>query len=784
VQPLVLNADKTFTLSHLFADSGLYLVSVSVTDGHGVTGSDTLSVTVGNVAPTAVFTGPAEVPEGDTATVTFGGPSDPSAADLAAGLRYSYDFDGDGVWDLGDGTYSGSAVAASAAVPASLLGDGPTTLTVRGRVLDKDGGFTDHATVITVVNVAPQGVAITGAPDTGLEGSAISLAGTASDPAGANDTLMYAWSVTRNGTVYAAGTGAAFDFTPNDEGEYLVTLTVSDEDGGSTAVSRSVAVANVAPTATITGAPQVGFEGTAISLAGSFTDPGSADTHTLAWSVTRDGAPYASGSGPTVSFVPDDNGMYSVTFAVTDNAGASAADTVAIAVANVAPVASIAGAPEVSPVGVPIGLVGAVSDAGSTDTHLFAWAVNRNGNAYATGSGPDFSFTPDAGGNYVVALTVTDDDGGVGTDVRTIVVASAGNVAPTITVLAGPAGGVRGQTLAFSGAFTDPDVADAWAATVDFGDGSGVRPLTLNPDKTFAVNHTYTAAGAYTVTFTVTDGSGAAGTATRAVAVSTMAVQDDPHNPGASKLVIGGTTDADYITVTRGLLPGSYVASVFSPGPCGGGELTVGVFSPTAGGWHVELTAFGYTLTAFAASLTGPLGGVEVFAQAGNDNVRVSGSVGLPAWVYAGAGDDKVRGGGGHDVLLGEAGHDLLVGGGGRDVMIGGLGADRMVGDGADDILIAGTTAFDADVAALRVIQNTWTSSFSYETRATTLQAVLRVDGADATVFDDDARDVLTGSDGQDWFFVNVDDPGRVRDVVTDLSAVEFAEDLDFINVG
>jgi Ca2+-binding RTX toxin-like protein len=156
--------------------------------------------------------------------------------------------------------------------------------------------------------------------------------------------------------------------------------------------------------------------------------------------------------------------------------------------------------------------------------------------------------------------------------------------------------------------------------------------------------------------------------------------------------------------------------------------------------------------------------------------------VGLSAWVYAGAGDDRVRGGGGNDVLLGEAGRDLLVGGGGRDVMIGGLGADRMVGDRADDILIAGTTAFDADVAALRAIQGTWTSSSSYEARTATLQAVLRADGIDATVFDDDAEDVLTGSDGQDWFFVNVDAPGQVTDKVTDLGADEFAVDLDFIN--
>ena len=68
-QPLALNPDKTFALSHTYDDSGLYQVTVEVTDRHGATGGDTLTVTVANVAPTAVFSGPGSVSEGGTATV-------------------------------------------------------------------------------------------------------------------------------------------------------------------------------------------------------------------------------------------------------------------------------------------------------------------------------------------------------------------------------------------------------------------------------------------------------------------------------------------------------------------------------------------------------------------------------------------------------------------------------------------------------------------------------------------------------------------------------------------
>ena len=50
---------------------------------------------------------------------------------------------------------------------------------------------------------------------------------------------------------------------------------------------------------------------------------------------------------------------------------------------------------------------------------------------------------------------------------------------------------------------------------------------------------------------------------------------------------------------------------------------------------------------------------------------------------------------------------------------------------------------------------------------------------------DDGAKDVLTGSVGQDWFFANLvrdagDDAAR-KDKITDLGACEFAQDIDFM---
>src|SRR5262249_11802508 len=90
-------------------------------------------------------------------------------------------------------------------------------------------------------------------------------------------------------------------------------------------------------------------------------------------------------------------------------------------------------------------------------------------------------------GTYTVTLSVTDRLGAAGTASFMVTVR---NPAPVVTLNSPPAV-VPGQDTVFSGSFTDPDSADTWTASIDFGDGSGAVPLTLNPDHTFSVTHTY-----------------------------------------------------------------------------------------------------------------------------------------------------------------------------------------------------------------------------------------------------------------------------------------------------
>src|SRR5262249_19929104 len=75
-------------------------------------------------------------------------------------------------------------------------------------------------------------------------------------------------------------------------------------------------------------------------------------------------------------------------------------------------------------------------------------------------------------GTYRVTVSVTDGLGATGTASFQVAVV---NHAPVV-VLNGPAVAVPGQDAVFSGSFTDPDTADTWTATINFGDGTGTQP--------------------------------------------------------------------------------------------------------------------------------------------------------------------------------------------------------------------------------------------------------------------------------------------------------------------
>jgi PKD repeat protein len=113
-----------------------------------------------------------------------------------------------------------------------------------------------------------------------------------------------------------------------DDGSYIVTLTVVDDDGGVGVDTLTVTVTNVAP-AVYAGPDQTVEVFNTIPFSGTFSDPGVLDTHTIDWD-------FGDGTGTTGSLTPTHIynmvGNYTVTLKVTDKDGGVGTDTMNVEV--------------------------------------------------------------------------------------------------------------------------------------------------------------------------------------------------------------------------------------------------------------------------------------------------------------------------------------------------------------------------------------------------------------------------------------------------------------------
>jgi PKD domain len=280
----------------------------------------------------------------------------------------------------------------------------------------------------------PPVVAASSTVVTANEGSPLTNSGTYSDPDGDNVSLTAsAGSLTKTG----AGNGTWTWTAPaaDEAPVQTVTITASDGKGGTASVAFTYTVIPVPPTVTITGTPVSGPEGKAIALTGRATSPSTADNaagFTLTWTATKNGLPFATGTGTALSITPDDEGTWIVTLQAIDDGGNSATTAVTFTGANVAPTAVIGGVTHSTLVLVPLQAVtftGGFTDPGVLDTHTGGFDYGDGSTAdavtpYAAGGSGDLteSHSFSAPGTYTVTYIVTDDDGGTGSATATVVV--------------------------------------------------------------------------------------------------------------------------------------------------------------------------------------------------------------------------------------------------------------------------------------------------------------------------------------------------------------------------
>jgi PKD repeat protein len=575
----------TFAASHTYADNGNYNVTVRVTDDDTKVGEGTTQIEVTNVPPTLAPIADKSIAEGSLLSLPsvgqftdpgFDNPLNPvPGGELVETFTYVIDW-GDGTADsAGNATVD---VVGSPGVPTSGSFDGSPTFADNGSYLvtvtvtDDDGDSAVQTFTVTVSNVAPTLAPI--ADKAVAEGSLLSLPniGQFTDPGFDNplnpvpggelvETFTYVidWG---DGTADSAGnatvdvvgspgvpTSGSFDgsHTYADNGSYLVTVTVTDDDGDSAAQTFTVTVSNVAPTLDPIADTTIA-EGALLSIPdiGQFTDPGfdnplnpipggelvEAFTYVIDWgdgtadsagaaTVDLVGSPGVLTSGSfDSSHTFADNGSYLVTVTVTDDDGDSAVQTFTVTVSNVAPtLAPIADKAVAEGSLLSLPNVGQFTDPGfdnplnpipggelvETFTYVIDWGDGTADNAGAatvdlvgspgvlTSGSFDSSHTFADNGTYLVTVTVTDDDGGSAVQTFTVAVS---NVAPTLTLtvdssLIAPIDEGETVTINFTGLFSDPgfdnplnpvpggELEESFEYDIDWGDGLKTPRMAL-----------------------------------------------------------------------------------------------------------------------------------------------------------------------------------------------------------------------------------------------------------------------------------------------------------------
>jgi len=505
--------------AHSYSATGSYTVTLTVRDSRGLenVSSQVVEVLAPNVLPTAAFTVAAS---GLTATVDASGSSDSDGQVVA----YS--------WAWGDGSADSTGQLASHAY--AQAGSYTTVLTVT----DDRGGVSTTSHEVVVTHADPS--AVFGATAEGLKVSVDASASSAADGA----TMSYGWDW---GDGSPLGTGVATTHVYADEGDYTVTLTVTDSLGAIASVTQDVSVSSIA-----------------YAASDSFNR-----VVTNGWGAADTGGVWAPLSGSaSVAHVAGGAGVLELTPGLTRNmtlSGLSLLNTASSVTFTMAK------GPNNGP-----GYVGLASrQNASTHYMVRAWTrdngtvwlvAQRGSTVIATKSisgmtwaaGSAFHLTTEVTGTNPTSikakiwavgttepgswqLETTDSTANLQTAGSTTLHYALGGSAAseaavafddlTVSDLEAPAGNVppvagltvsaTNLTVSASGATSTDSDGSVVAYSWNWGDGSAAA-------SGVTANHSYAAAGNYTVTLTVTDDAGATNSTSEEVTVVAPPVGNEP----------------------------------------------------------------------------------------------------------------------------------------------------------------------------------------------------------------------------------------------------------------
>ncbi len=500
----------SFTGDPLTLDGGLFKTSG---DYDGSTGSDQNDASLWFTVRDDYETPTAEAGD-DQASLTGEELSfDGSASQASAGstlMAYEWDYESDGVVD--DNRAKPSRVF-------NLMG----TYTVTLRVTDSLGETSTDTLTVTVQNREPT-VSFNHTPLEPTVFETIQFRDNSTDPDG--NVTAWAWDFGDGTTSTQENPTHKYE----DRGSYTVTLTITDNDGGTGVTTRGITTENLEPRARFR-APSTANVGDGIRFVDESTDPEGGPLSYL-WNF-GDGST-STAKNPIHEY--DTPEAVIVTLLITDDERATNTATLTIVIfPTIRPVADFSHEPEGGTIH---DTVAFFDESWDEDGSILAWEWDFGDGKTSSRKDPTHRFQDK--GTHRVTLSVEDDDGNTDTVTNSVTIE---NLPPTAEFTASTTTAMADDEIRFTDASSDPEDHQL-RYTWDFGDGSSSD--ASNP------NHSYDEAGSYTVVLTVEDDEGETDTAS-----ATVRVQGAPAGGG-------GIPGFPYASLAIGALLGALILSRLS----------------------------------------------------------------------------------------------------------------------------------------------------------------------------------------------------------------------------
>jgi hypothetical protein len=324
-------------------------------------------------------------------------------------------------------------------------------------------------------------------------------------------------------------------------GTKTISAVGTDDDGGASVSTATVEV-KAPPSVTVGAAGSVG-EGSPFAVSGTVTGATSVNWSSSGGTGT---CTFADPSAATTSVTCDDNGTYALTLTGTDAFSQTGSATQDLQVANVAPqvTAHAVGGP--NPVAQQVSASWSFSDPSTHDTHTCSinWGDGSPAQpAPAAGGTCSAGHTYAAGGSFTATATITDDDGGAGSDSVAIAIDGAPSVSAGANTVA-----AEGALVTLNGLVTDDHGATSlWTAVPGAGVDSGAVCTfgnALSPNTTVSCSDD----GTWTLTLTASDGVnpsvGSSATLTLSNAAPTVSITSATVGAGSTVSVVAAIADA------------------------------------------------------------------------------------------------------------------------------------------------------------------------------------------------------------------------------------------------